>query len=89
MIDMRSFELKFDHEIGKWNREWKDGTREDFKTQPTTLVADEPRLSVLQMFRLLEMAHETSDMAVRRGCLELLERSMHPPVVFGGTIERG
>lgn len=41
----------------------------------------EPSLTVLQKFRLIEIAHETSDPSVRRYALDLLAHAMNPMMV--------
>lgn len=54
----------------------------DMKPGPWSVVEETPSLDIRQAFRLVEIAHETSDLLVRNAALEVLRLSMNPMFVF-------
>lgn len=46
------------------------------------VLEETPRLDIRQAFRLVEIAHETNDLLVKRAALEVLRLSMNPMFVF-------
>lgn len=44
-------------------------------------IVEKP-LSIHEQFRLVEIAHETSNADIRKAALEVLERALHPLMMF-------
>ena len=49
--------------------------------QKLVWIPGEPTLTIVQQFRLIEIAHETQHAGVRNRALEILDRAMHPMAV--------
>jgi hypothetical protein len=46
-----------------------------------SIIVEPARLSVCQLFRLVEIAHETSDYEIKKHALRLLTDALAPPLV--------
>ncbi len=48
---------------------------------PGILQIGPERLTLDRQFRLIEIAHETTDSAVKAAALDLLQKALHPPFI--------